>query len=342
MAYGYIYRITNKVNGKVYIGQSVNVKARWHKHIKMLNNGVHGKSKSCDKDYLQRAWDKYGEDSFVFEIIDEANEACVLNSLEDFWINAYGGYQSKMTYNLKSGGQFNRVTKESKAHMSRSAKNRKPTFKGKKHTKESIEKMSQNAHICKGIAHHASVRVYCVELDVYFDTMRDASNFIGAKSITGVQQSCKSGVMRGGYHWLREGDVTNENIEKCLYDSNKYNHTKGIICVELNMWFPNAREASRYLGYGDMANSKIIYCCSGRTKTSCGYHWHYADEDYIQPPPNKTTAKRVRCIETGKIYSSMQEAKKDTGVPVGRISDCCITHKPSKKYNCSWEFVDEF
>jgi group I intron endonuclease len=60
-----IYSITNRVNGKKYIGSSHNIKTRWHQHRTLLRQGKHGNS------HLQYAWDKYGEESFEFVILLE-------------------------------------------------------------------------------------------------------------------------------------------------------------------------------------------------------------------------------------------------------------------------------
>ena len=59
-----IYCIFNLVNGKRYIGSSVDIYNRWHEHIHNLKNG-----KSHNK-HLQSAWDKYGEDNFLFEVLE--------------------------------------------------------------------------------------------------------------------------------------------------------------------------------------------------------------------------------------------------------------------------------
>lgn len=62
-----IYKITNTANGKVYIGSSVDVRGRFNSHRSDLRQNKHGNQ------HLQRAWNLYGEHSFVFEIIEECS-----------------------------------------------------------------------------------------------------------------------------------------------------------------------------------------------------------------------------------------------------------------------------
>lgn len=59
-----IYKIKNKVNHKVYIGESINVKARWSHHRSDLRKGTHHSK------YLQADWNKYGEKAFKFSVIE--------------------------------------------------------------------------------------------------------------------------------------------------------------------------------------------------------------------------------------------------------------------------------
>ena len=66
-----VYRIKNLINGKCYYGSSKNIEKRWSRHKRELNNNTHI---NC---ILQRAWDKYGENNFIFEII----EVCAINVL---------------------------------------------------------------------------------------------------------------------------------------------------------------------------------------------------------------------------------------------------------------------
>lgn len=85
-----VYKITNIANGKLYVGSSKDIEYRWRQHKDELNRGVHGNS------HLQRAWNKYGENSFKFEIIEKCEpfiqferEQFYLDTLNPFDDNGY-------------------------------------------------------------------------------------------------------------------------------------------------------------------------------------------------------------------------------------------------------------
>lgn len=84
-----IYKIENKINGKVYIGQSTNIEKRWAKHLEDLNKGRHHCSK-LQEDYL-----KYDISNFAFVIL-EVCEKERLDELEKYYIslNLYNAYNS--------------------------------------------------------------------------------------------------------------------------------------------------------------------------------------------------------------------------------------------------------
>lgn len=103
-----IYKIENKVNGKVYIGQSTNVEARWQHHIIHLTEHTH------NNPHLQSAWNKYGPDNFSFSLVEEC-EYDMLTEREQYWIEYYGGIESAETYNLRDanvGGHLSEQTRE--------------------------------------------------------------------------------------------------------------------------------------------------------------------------------------------------------------------------------------
>ena len=72
-----IYQIKNLVNGKIYIGSSVDLKRRRKHHFVDLRRNVH----HCK--YLQRAWNKYGETKFKFEILEIVEET--KQKMRDAW-----------------------------------------------------------------------------------------------------------------------------------------------------------------------------------------------------------------------------------------------------------------
>jgi len=110
-----IYKITNNINNKVYIGESLNIERRWQEHKNDLNSSNHHSYK------LQDDWNEYGEENFDFEIIEELknNFRHSLNHLillvyEDKYIKEYdsinSGYNIEYTlYEMLEGrkGIFN-------------------------------------------------------------------------------------------------------------------------------------------------------------------------------------------------------------------------------------------
>lgn len=88
-----IYKIINLINNKVYIGSSINLEIRLKNHKAKLRNNHHSNQ------YLQRSWDKYGENNFKFEIIEECKKEEIINK-EQYWIDYYKSYDENNGYNL--------------------------------------------------------------------------------------------------------------------------------------------------------------------------------------------------------------------------------------------------
>lgn len=158
-----IYQICNTINGHCYIGSSVDIQHRWSDHKHRLRKGVH------HSQYLQRAFNKYGEDAFEFSVI----ETCLVPVLilrEQYYIDklnpeynivqtagsALGmkhtdAARKKMSV-AKTGLMVGyKHTEQARANMSIAARNMTPehkkkisdTHKGMGHTKETRAKLSE-------------------------------------------------------------------------------------------------------------------------------------------------------------------------------------------------------
>lgn len=110
-----IYSIVCLKNSKIYIGQSKHIEVRWLEHKDELKKGTH------QNKHLQNAWNKYGENSFVFSVIEECEEDN-LTKREQYWIDYYGGINSKNTYNFRQAGSKGTMSKETLKKMSEATK----------------------------------------------------------------------------------------------------------------------------------------------------------------------------------------------------------------------------
>ncbi len=128
---GYIYKYTNTINGKVYIGKTYRIKARQVEHK--------SKSTSCDT-YFHKALNKYGYDNFTFEIIAQTDNDDSLNFLEKLYIRKYKSSQHEFGYNLTGGGEGTlgfHHTEETRQKMSKSRKGAKRSDETKQKMRDS-------------------------------------------------------------------------------------------------------------------------------------------------------------------------------------------------------------
>jgi len=123
-----IYLIRNKINGKCYVGQSIDIEKRFNQHKKLTGSG-----------YIKNAIVKYGIDNFYYSILEEC-ERDLLNERECVWIQELNTIVPN-GYNLTSGGgQGTFVSEETRGKQSAASKGRfdgeDNPFYGRKHTEE--------------------------------------------------------------------------------------------------------------------------------------------------------------------------------------------------------------
>lgn len=200
--YGQIYLIRNKINNITYIGQTCfSLKRRYKDNILNTTN-IH----------LKNAILKYEVKNFEFvECYDFAKTKKELDLLEIFWINYFGGHNSKKTYNIKDGGSKGLLSEKEKRKRSdymasltieqRSEKyGRKGKFFSDK-TKRKISEAKLNAEnkdeIIKKIVAKISKKVICLNNDMIFNSMKEAGAFYGINPI-GIGQRCNGKIKYSG------------------------------------------------------------------------------------------------------------------------------------------------
>lgn len=122
-----IYKVENKINGKIYIGKTI-------KSLTIRKNAHKQESKRLSPYYFHQAIRKYGFENFEWTILQFAFNIEKLNALEKFYINLYKSNNREKGYNLTEGGEgsFGYIpTIETKLKTSQTLKGRIPWNKGK-------------------------------------------------------------------------------------------------------------------------------------------------------------------------------------------------------------------
>lgn len=128
-----IYAIKHIPSGRLYIGSAVNVVKRWREHKTALRAGKHHNNK------LQRIWNKHGEDSLAFEIVEEVACAQELVPREQFYIDSFESVKRGLNICPVAGSTLGRVMSEEQRRML------SVFHTGRKHSAETRAKMSASS-----------------------------------------------------------------------------------------------------------------------------------------------------------------------------------------------------
>ena len=266
-SFGTIYKLTNMVNGKLYVGQTDStLEKRWSKHVRTAKLG--------SPFALSRAIRKYGPEKFKSEII-ETVEIANLSNREIFWIKELNSkcFDSGHGYNMTDGGEGTRGyvmsdkgkeirrikstgkkhTQESKDLMSRNMKGRVVSW-GNKVSSGMIVMMDRNPQerdrivkqaIEASIQNKKPVEAFIGGIWVEFAGTEDLAKRIGAKApnITNVIYG-KADTIKG--FQIRSKDLEIQKVaEKNRFKrkSKKHAHNK-VMCLETKQIFNSRREVS--------------------------------------------------------------------------------------------------
>lgn len=285
----YIYKITNLINQKSYIGQTTDPNRRFKEHQNL--GGVNEENAKI----LYRAIKKYGIENFSFEIIEGPIED--YNEKEIYWIAYYNTYiknENAWGYNMTPGGE------------------EPPHFKGEEHhyathtfediekiiyllkdTNLSIKEIANTFHYHRGSIERINTgklwNLDDIDYPIRKETTKDFKKERAAHikedllytNLTQKEIGEKYGVGRTTITAINNGQ--NYFDDTLDYPLRKVNQqSKPILMIDIKTKeilkeFPNAVEAMHYLG--DIGSvSSIRYCASGVTKTSFGYIWAYKEK----------------------------------------------------------------
>ena len=318
---GGVYCITNLKNNKKYVGQTYDLKYRWMRHKSDLNCGRHHNK------HLQSAWNKYGEDSFAYSIL----EYCPIEILDDreiYWIEFYNVLDSKYGYNLADGGLGCR---------------------GYKHTDEEILKMRM-------IQNPEPI----VQLDLegnYLNTFisaGEAGSYLGKKSIAGIKKCCDKDRYKKayGYIWVYEKDYKNNAVDWDYYFAEAQNKKKSVLQYDLNMNFIREWDSAFQTKEDGFVPAQVSTVCNGKNRSHNGYIFMYKDN-----PDLYYKAKEIR--DKNNLEKKLSKQKKtlqftmddefireytyqeltDDGFKLETIQSCCCgQNKSSSGYK--WKYAE--
>lgn len=258
--YGVIYKITNIINGKVYIGQTiVGFNERYNRagigiervynYYNCRRNSIKNKGRKISCNYhLLKSIEKYGFDNFeVNEVFDIAFSKEELDIKEYLWINYYNCMNKKYGYNNKEGGANGSCSEQTKSKMRYSQL-------GKHLSEETKEKLRQ----------------YNLGKTLSEETKEKISNkLLGRKLSEEAKEKLSKSKM--GENNPMYGKKGKDNP-----------FSKKVLCITTGKEFDSAQLASDY--YGIKSKSHLCACCRGERK-SCGkledgtkLQWKYIEE----------------------------------------------------------------
>lgn len=295
-----IYKATNKVNNKIYIGQTImSIKAR-------NRTRKYGKSKF---DY---AYKKYGEDGFNWEIIDTANSLEELNEKESYWIEKLDSTNPLTGYNLKGGGGNSFLTDEVKKKISEAQLGNKNHMFGKKYGQNGMSK-----------------KVLNLETETIYESGTQAKDELNLKSEYGIYSSCQgkcNSYMGIRFRYL---DVDGNYI-KTKFDENPKKDIRVVCLNDMNI-FDNSLKAIEYyhINYKKSVIKKCDYNSKNLKKLRLENRKdlvfiYYRDFqkylDIIKKEPTydinklrvakskERCSKKVKCITDNLVFNSIKEA----------------------------------
>jgi len=320
---GFIYKWTNKINGKWYIGS----------HDGCEEDGYIGSSL-----FLSRAIEKHGIDNFNREILFYCTEdRMTLYAVETEILEGFDAKNDKMSYNMKNVG----VGADPKVVSER--------FRGKKIPREIVERQRKSlieSGKVAGVNNARAQKVICLDTKEVFDYGRLAANAVEGTE-AGISEACHKGYKHRGKHWMFYDEYLElgEPEEHPKY-TNSGKAKWRVVRLSDGKVFKTASAAAREHG----KSSFIQEIFTSPESTFAGHYWmryqHWVAAGYpIRIPPKKHSKAIDRVVDmvTGSIYSSAVECGKHTNYNENTIRNHCSGKYSIQRfmYETDWEKSDK-
>lgn len=269
-----IYKITNLINNKVYIGSSaLDYKARFRQHRYLLKNNKHFNT------HLQAAYNKYGEENFKFSIVEYC-DVDVLYEKENYYIKEYKSTDITFGYNKGFaiiGTLGYKMSPEAKSKMSAAKKgttmhintkkaiieaNKKRVYKsGHKQSKETVEK--RISFFRKPVLQYDLNGNFIQK----FNSVKEAASTVNIKNPTCIS-SCILGKRNksGGFIWRKaESDLIPLKIKHTKVKSLKKEIYQYDLNFNLISKFESIKELAKFL------NKSATYIKTNLIYKQCSY-----------------------------------------------------------------------
>ena len=258
-----IYMHINKINGKVYIGQTyLPPEERWKKN---------GWGYTKYQPAIYAAIQKYGWDNFDHIILEQNLTSEEANEREAYWIKYYQANEYSHGYNLTSGGGNSRPCDRTKEKISTTMK---------QYIQEHPEALELRRKILE--QNRQDKPIICLETGIIYPSLTDAENKTGINMKTLSRCCCHTVYTAYNLHWeFYEPIYDNELVRKKriteLVEAKKKSSStlkKKVLCVETEEVFESAKEASKKYS---ICYSSICSACRGTYSKAGGYHWKYIE-----------------------------------------------------------------